>query len=502
MIDQERLHDLTESYLKSVVSDASERLNPDFDSYAAFGELGIDSFQVLKIIKKLEGDFGRLPKSLLFEKFNIRDLAIYFAEKHEKTLSARFAAELARAVAYTGDRKPQLVTARRAREPEAKQDNPVVRAAVPILIREKEAFSHPELKDLVLGLYTRYKTEGCVSRGTRIIAANLFIGSARRGYFNYGRSKDIVLVYGYAGPLDYVPVLLDELFRHCAANDLQLNILAAEQIPAICGTPFSATPFGVLQRILNLQKFTLDGGPMRRLRYQVSKFAKSGTCRTEEYRCGSNPEIDQKIVGVIDRWCESRTVVNPLVHQMRADVLAGAVGSEHRLFLTYLDDVLQNVILVTPMCEEENGCLMDLEFYLPDMPLGGLEFAIVEIIERLVREGRDVLSLGGTYGCKLEPSAAADPEVDKILDELRAQNIFNEEGNLQFNSLLSGYVRYDEMQPDKNNIFAGNAKVKGPTLGIMTRPSAHTRFGAEVRSLKAGNTSSLRTFTVEGQWMY
>src|SRR6185436_20253788 len=92
MIDQERLHDLTESYLKSVISEASDRLSPDFDSCSAFGELGIDSFQVLKIIKKLEGDFGTLPKSLLFERFNVRDLAEYFAEKHEKTLSAKFAA--------------------------------------------------------------------------------------------------------------------------------------------------------------------------------------------------------------------------------------------------------------------------------------------------------------------------------------------------------------------------------------------------------------------------
>ena len=105
---------------------------------------------------------------------------------------------------------------------------------------------------------------------------------------------------------------------------------------------------------------------------------------------------------------------------------------EHRLFLTYLDDVLQNVILITAMSAEVNGYLMDLEFYPPDMPMGGLEFAIVHIIEVLAAEGCDVLSLGGTYGCKLEPSANADPEVDKILDDLRAQNIFNDAGNLQF----------------------------------------------------------------------
>ena len=423
MIENEALHDWTESYLKSVVAEASSSLHADFDSFAAFGELGIDSFQVLKIIKKLEGEFGTLPKSLLFERFNINDLAGWFIEKHEPTLSAKFMSASQRAAVPAAERRAR---------PAAAPAEPVRAEAAPVLIRERDAYAHPELKDLVRSLYSRYKVEGCVSRGTRIIAPNLFIGSARRGYFHYGRAKDIVLLYGYAGPKDYVPVLLEEVYRYCTAKNLQLNLLAAEQIPSIGGTPFSATPFGVLQRITNLKAFALDGGPMRRLRYQVSKFEKSGACRTEEYRCGSNPETDRQIAAVIDRWCESRTVVNPLVHEVRAEVLAGALTSEHRLFLTWLNDVLQNVVFMTPLCEEENGYLMDLEFYLPDMPLGGLEFTIVRAIERLVGEGCDVLSLGGTYGCKLEPSPTADPEIDRILDELRAQNIFNDRGNLQF----------------------------------------------------------------------
>ena len=62
------------------------------------------------------------------------------------------------------------------------------------------------------------------------------------------------------------------------------------------------------------------------------------------------------------------------------------------------------------MCRDLNGYLMDLEFYPTDMPLGGLEFAIVNIIATLGAEGCDVLSLGGTYGCKLGTSEHADPE--------------------------------------------------------------------------------------------
>jgi polyketide synthase PksN len=94
MIDQELIRDLTESYLKSVISEVAGRPSSDFDSLAPFGELGIDSFYVLKIIRRLEADFGRLPKSLLFENFNITDLASYFVGKHEQTLAAKFAERL------------------------------------------------------------------------------------------------------------------------------------------------------------------------------------------------------------------------------------------------------------------------------------------------------------------------------------------------------------------------------------------------------------------------
>src|SRR5215475_12979313 len=94
MSSQELLEDLTQSYLKSVISEASGTLSADFDARAPFGELGINSFSVLKIIKKLEVDFGRLPKSLLFENFNVNDLANYFVNKHERVLAAKFSRQL------------------------------------------------------------------------------------------------------------------------------------------------------------------------------------------------------------------------------------------------------------------------------------------------------------------------------------------------------------------------------------------------------------------------
>ncbi|HYC89890.1 MAG TPA: SDR family NAD(P)-dependent oxidoreductase [Thermoanaerobaculia bacterium] len=480
MIRQELLQDSTETYLKSLISEVSGS-RADFDSHAPFGELGIDSFHVLKVIRRLEKDFGTLPKSLLFENFTIHDLARYFVQKHEPVLSAKFADRLPiRETAAVAANPPQPAPAAVVVTPV-----PAPAAAEPIRILEKDAYADPELGPLVRELFERYKVEACVSRGTRRIGPNLFIGSSRRGYFNYGRSRDIILVYGFTGPREYLPELMEEMYRYCESRGFQLNALAAEEFPPVGGRAFTATPFGAMQRVRNLQEFRLDGGPMRRLRYQLSKFEKAGRCHTEEYRCGSKPETDQEIVRVIDRWCGTRTMVNPLVRDVREEILSGTLPPEHRLFLTYLDGDLQNVIMITALAPEDRGYLMDLEFYPPDMPLGGLEFTIVNIIETLRAEGCDLLSLGGTYGCKLEPSPTADPELDQVLDRLREQGIFNDAGNLQFKN---------KFRPDNQSIFlcrlAGSGNPENVTDIIMMIADPEEMQTPETENFNHGKTAA------------
>jgi polyketide synthase PksN len=479
MIDNERLVELTESYLKSLVRAAVGSISTDFASTAPFGELGIDSFRVLKIIKALEADFGRLPKTLLFENFNIADLAQYFVAKHEQTLRARLSSEVQQPA-------PEVIAS--VSEPVLKpkqsgqgvQLRPAVR---PILMPEREAYKHPELGPVLRNIFEQYKNEGSVSRGTRNIAPNLFIGSERRGYFHYSRSNDIILAYTYTGPRDYFPALAKELYEHCASRKLSVNIVYDEETPSICGIPFSSTPFGALQRVLNLQQFTLDGKAMRRLRYQVSKFEKAGNGRTEEFRCGSSDEVARAIASIIDQWCAARTMVNPLIHIVKDEILAGTLDPRHRIFVTYLDEVLQNAILISPLAAECNGYLMDLEFYPDSMPLGGLEFTIVKIIERLVAEGCDVLSLGGTYGCKLVDSTIPDVAVEKILDDLRMQNIFNDEGNLQFKNKFRPenkaiYLCRPQGQPNADEVLDIIMMIADPMK--MQTPDAENQPGVDV----------------------
>lgn len=425
-------HDLldgAERYLQCLITQAAELSQGAVDARVPFGELGINSFHVLKIIKRLEADFGRLPKSLLFEHFTVHDLAGYFATHHQEVLAKKKAGPTTTVVVPT-----EAAGSRRAAPADDR----------PICVAEADVHSDPALHELVGHLFEKYKAEGGVSRGTRKIAPNLFIGSQRRGYFHYGRNSDLLLVYGYTGPRDHLPELCGEILQHCKERGLQLNVLCDEPLTDIAGVPFSATPFGVLQRIVRLQDFSLEGGPMRRLRYQVSKFRSAGQARTLEYRCGTDPDVDRAIVEVIDRWCESRTMVNPMIRDVRAEILDGRLPPAHRLFLTYLDDTLQNVILITGLSAGQNGYLMDLEFYPPDMSSGGLDFAIVQMIGTLAAEGRQLLSLGGTYGCKIETSDCADAKVDEILDELRERKVFSDEGNLQFKN---------KFRPENRTIF-------------------------------------------------
>ncbi|HLP41840.1 MAG TPA: phosphopantetheine-binding protein, partial [Fibrobacteria bacterium] len=363
MVVQEKLQGFTEAYLLSLIAEASESPIDESKVSIPFQELGIDSFRVLQIIKKLESDFGTLPKTLLFENFNVSDLTRYFLDKHPQILEKKF----------FGQSRPAVV---HASAPVPVETPPAVGSVTgPLLIREKDANESPELASTVKAVFERHKNEGSVSRGTRNIAPHLFIGSSRQGFFHFSRGGNIFLAYAYTGPEAYFPELAAEALRYCREHGLELNIFSADRIQEVGGATFTATTFGAIQRIENLGEFTLQGNRMRRLRYQVAKFEGAGACRTEEYVGNGDPRKARDIADIIDRWCAARTMVNPLIHIVKEEILAGTLSPEHRIFLTYLNDVLQNAILITPLRAEDNGYLMDLEFYPPEMPLGGLEYA-------------------------------------------------------------------------------------------------------------------------------
>lgn len=469
-MDHETLQGRTETYLSVLIREAVD-VSLVFDAETPFGELGVNSFLVLKILKRLEQDFGTLPKTLLFENFNVRDLAHYFVGRHADVLQRKFADATIAAAHVAPVARPAAAAhstptgSASGVPPAAPAPSPAagMEATAPVLVPVGRLDQHPALRQRRDEIFHRYKNESSVSRGTNMIAPLLFFGEEGRGYFNCARRGGLLLAYGYTGPQDGFLPLAEELFRHCERTGLQFNLFAENPLPPLAGKTFSATPFGVMQRILDLPSFTLDGQKMKRLRYQVSKFAGAGECRTAEYICGSDPATAQAIAHVIDLWCAGRTMVNPLIHVVKEEILAGTLDREHRIFTTFIGDELQNAILVSPMAGVDGrgsgaGYLMDLEFYGPQMPLGGLEYAIFNIIGKLRDEGCTVFSLGGTYGCKLNDSPQADPAIGKLLDELSEQNIFNDAGNLQFKN---------KFRPENKDIFLCRATDAGHADNVL-----------------------------------
>lgn len=434
---EETLVAAADLYLQSLLCEVLDRSAESLDLETAFGELGINSFHVLKITKRLEVDFGRLPKTLLFEYITPKELGYYFASEHreivlkisqntERNISKRISPSIAE------------VDAKVDMRPIAKHNNQSS------ILSIHDLPNMPDLKRNVDSLYDKYKNEGSVSRGTSEIAPFIFLVGERRGYFNIGRKDDIVLAYSYTGENEYFYKATEELANYCKHNELKLNLMTDKAISVVGKISFSSTPFGVVQRIYNLSEFSLSGGKMRRLRYLISKFEKVGHVETKEYINGSDLDTDKAIVRLIDLWCADKGEVNPLVAVAKSEIAAGKLNDKHRLFTTYIDSQLVNVILITPISSPSPGYLMDLEFYPSDMPLGGLEYTIVNIIEKLVEEGQELFSMGATLGPKLEESTNADPALDGALDELRKRNIFDDQGNLQFKN---------KFRPENKSIF-------------------------------------------------
>jgi 3-oxoacyl-(acyl-carrier-protein) synthase len=83
--DQARLHQLTGDFLEAIFV---RKLNPTakFDHASTFERLGVNSINVLELVRLLEGTFGTLPKTLLFEHNSLSKLAGYFVERHGETL--------------------------------------------------------------------------------------------------------------------------------------------------------------------------------------------------------------------------------------------------------------------------------------------------------------------------------------------------------------------------------------------------------------------------------
>ncbi|HEX2937439.1 MAG TPA: SDR family NAD(P)-dependent oxidoreductase [Ruminiclostridium sp.] len=298
-----------------------------------------------------------------------------------------------------------------------------------VMMNSDELARSPELRDAVDRLFNRYAREEA-SAALKEISPYIFIPADKSCCAYCNRSDSILAVFNYMGPDEKFAWLIKELVKYCDHSSLEFELITDRKQQLSEFEDFTATVFAAVQRITDLKDFSLTGRRMSKLRYMVSKFQSSGVCTTEEYTPGTAKSIDNEILTMIDTWCKTKTTVNTYVKHVKKQIENARLSRLNRVFLTRLDGSLQNVIIITRM--PAGGYLMDMEFYRSDMPLGSLEFAISTIIKKLVNEGCGLYSLGVTWGIPSEHSYDSDMETEKILQELREQNIFNGNGNYQF----------------------------------------------------------------------
>lgn len=164
-------------YLKAIICNVLEKPVDALDAETPFGDYGIDSFLVLRIVKRLESDFGRLPKTLLFEYINLSELAVYFVSEHkEKLLGKLEEFEGVKDVNRLHSEIDYEITTQLSSISEVNHISHSKDLDAPILVNSTDLDNNVELKKIVHELYRVNKNEGSVSRGTREIAPMIFWG--------------------------------------------------------------------------------------------------------------------------------------------------------------------------------------------------------------------------------------------------------------------------------------------------------------------------------------
>ncbi|GAA4092688.1 hypothetical protein GCM10022248_73920 [Nonomuraea soli] len=409
-----------EEALTSLVSSIIGR---PLDPGLTFEKNGLTSFEMLRTVSTLEKRAGALHKTLLFDHPTVEALAAHLGADALHGIEEQSAPDL----------------------DDQEQEE---REGEPLVIAKRRLPQRPELREVIDRIDREHAKEGGLAG--RDIAPLAFLGSAREGYLNFSRIDGNLLAWSYAGPEDHFLPVVEEYVAYAQGNGLKPNFLSLIPVTEVAGKPYTATPFGAVQRLENLGEFTLKGGRMERLRYMVRRFGRAGGCRTVEYRSGDDPALDREAAELVDRWAAGKQMVNPYVAVVKQEIAEGRLDRRHRVFLTYLDDTLVNAIVITKI-PSENAYLLDVEFYSKDMPLGGLEFAITKIIEVLVAEGITMFSFGASFGVEVEDGENAAPDVKEALDELRSMGIFGE-GNFQFkNKFRPANIPIYLCQPDSED---------------------------------------------------
>ncbi len=368
-------------------------------------------------------DGGDLPSQLFPEHFQRLTLPTYPFEHRELwPLALRGSAASGRPQG-----NPLLIHRQAAVQVTRKHDGQCL--MIPVV----ELGQDPELAERVWQLGRIFAmAPGCVSQVTG--RAYVFINENATAYFFCNFREHMLVAQVYTGPEEAHDDLVRALLDHCDRHGLELNLIVEQERfrARLERMGFSSTVMGVWQNLEDLANYGLEGNKMRRLRYAVSQYRKLGGHQTQEYRLGSDPQVESEMLATIEAWQAHKGAnAGPLVDHLKEALTLGWPGSESRIFLVRRDGVLEGVLMVLPVPGLDDN-LMDVEFYRPDVPMGSMECGILDIIELLKAEGKSRFTLGLTPMTQLEPHPNEDPAVRAFFEGIHAQGRLNGDANFQF----------------------------------------------------------------------
>ena len=359
------------------------------DTSKAFAHYGIDSILVREITGSLEKQLGALPKTLFFQCANVDELVAYLDRKYKDQIIDKLG--LGR----------QLVAERTA-------------VATPAASTNEFLVAKTDLSEAQIQLMQELGGRHAYGFYLLELWTHLYFDSEKQFYFHVLPEGDTLYLSFYGGPNGGEVDALQQVTALAAEQGYQVGYWSPSNIDSIDG--FLGTPIGTLQTVQNIAAFDLEGGKKKRLRYLVNKYAKAGTVRVTEYTdCAE--ETDEQIAQIILAWTAHKKFVNN-VEIVLDEIKHRNWQRRCRIFLTYFNEELQNVILINKL--PMGVYLMDQEFYLPEATLGGTEYSVIEIMKTLASEGEAEFSFGLTWQI-LDSGRGNDAAGIQLLAELKGK---------------------------------------------------------------------------------
>jgi len=227
----------------------------------------------------------------------------------------------------------------------------------------------------------------------KLRADKQYLFSADRSAFvGYRIEAGVLLLSGDpVGPDAAVPQLLADVREFAAARGLKLSAVgASERIRTLYEELGLRTIYLGDEAIVDLQRFSLEGRPIRKVRQSVSRLTKAGFTAESHRVSELDPETAREVEVVLERGREGAPERG---FSMAMDSISGAHDDQTIAVLARDEDGLVRGVLHFVPCYGRSAVSLSFMRRDPETPNGLTEFLVVKAIELLRERGVDEMSL-------------------------------------------------------------------------------------------------------------